>query len=145
MCGSSRSARRQIFSLVRFLALTKTAEIVRRKKTTINLAGGAEPPQTPPRQAGGAKPPQTPPRQAGGALPPQTPLLKLKISAGNFLAEKFSAENFSVEKCSAEKISAENFSAEKISAEKNFDRSRIGEAAFRGGSGGAGAPPGPFF
>ena len=46
------------------------------KKTTINLAGGAEPPQTPPRQAGGAKPPQTPPRQAGGALPPQTPLLK---------------------------------------------------------------------
>ena len=89
-----------------------------RKKTTINLAGGAEPPQTPPRQAGGAEPPQTPPRQAGGALPPQTPLLKLKISAGIFLAEK---------------CSAENFSAEKISAEKIFGRSCIGEAAFRGG------------
>ena len=56
-----------------------------RKKTTINLAGGADFPQTPP-------------RQAGGALPPQTPLLKLKFLAGNFSAEKNLAEKISAEK-----------------------------------------------
>ena len=91
-----------------------SAEIFRRKKTTINLAGGAEPPQTPP-------------RQAGGAAPPQTPLLKLQ-----FWAEKFSAEFFSAEHFSSEKFPTENFSAKKIPAEI-FNLSR--------GVGGGKAPP----
>ena len=58
----------------------------------------------------------------------------------NFSAEFFPAEIFSTEKFSAENFSAEKCSAEKISAEKNFARSRIGEAAFRGGRE---PPPGP--
>ena len=77
-----------------FAACKVCGNLNNEKKTTINLAGGAKPPQTPPRQAGGAKPPQTPPRQAGGALPPQTPLLKLKIFGRNFFGRKIFGRKF---------------------------------------------------
>ena len=56
--STSELCRPKIFAAEKF-----SAEIFRRKKTTINLAGGAEPPQTPPRQAGGAAAPPDPPAQ----------------------------------------------------------------------------------